>query len=84
MDPPHPRTAPPSVYVRGWRRSPPPGALAAFGDRWVAERRTAVLRVRSAVIPAELNVLLDPAHPDAARVAYGKPEPFSFDPRLLR
>jgi hypothetical protein len=35
------------------------------------------------VVPAELNVLSNPAHPDASRVAYAKPEPFSFDPRLL-
>ncbi|MFY3745248.1 RES family NAD+ phosphorylase [Anaeromyxobacter sp. Red801] len=77
-------TAPPSVYVRGWRHSPAPAALATFGDRWIAERRTAILLVRSAVIPSERNVLLNPAHRDAARVAYGAPEPFSFDPRLVR
>jgi RES domain-containing protein len=77
-------TAPPSVYVRGWRRTPAPRPLARFGDDWVKEARTAVLLVRSAVIPSELNVLVNPAHTDAARIVHGAPEPFGFDPRLVR
>jgi RES domain-containing protein len=76
-------TAPPGAYVRDWRGTPAPRALAAFGDRWVAEQRTAVLLVRSALIPSELNVLLHPTHADAARITYTAPEPFSYDPRLL-
>jgi RES domain-containing protein len=76
-------TAPASAYVTGWRETPPPRALARFGDRWVAEGRTAVLLVRSALVPSELNVLVNPVHPAAARIRYGAPEPFAFDPRLL-
>jgi RES domain-containing protein len=75
--------APAAVRVAGWRRSPPPRALQAFGDAWVASRRSAILYVPSAIIPAERNVLLNPAHPDAGRLIYGVPEPFAFDPRLL-
>ncbi|MBI2497892.1 MAG: RES domain-containing protein, partial [Opitutae bacterium] len=40
------------------------------------------LRVPSVVVPGEFNYLLNPAHPDFKRVKIGKPEPFSFDPRL--
>jgi RES domain-containing protein len=50
----------------------------------VAEGRTAILLVRSALVPAERNVLVNPAHPDAARIVYAAPEPFAFDPRLAR
>lgn len=41
----------------------------------------AVLRVPSAVIPEEWNVLLNPAHPRAGRAKVVATEAFSFDPR---
>jgi RES domain-containing protein len=41
------------------------------------------LRVPSAVIPAETNVLLNPRHPDMARVRVVSIETFAFDRRLL-
>jgi RES domain-containing protein len=75
--------APDDVYIPGWRDYPAPGSLAEFGDRWVSEQRTAVLFVRSVLIPAELNVLINPFHPDAPRMTYAPPEAYRFDPRLL-
>jgi RES domain-containing protein len=77
-------TAPDPTYVNGWRDAPPPTVLVKFGDRWIAESRTSILLVRSAVIPGEMNVLLNPAHPDAARILFDAPEPFAYDARLLR
>jgi RES domain-containing protein len=41
------------------------------------------LELPSAIIRAEANYLLNPLHPDFRRIALGKPEPFSFDARLL-
>jgi RES domain-containing protein len=67
-----------------WRRYPAPEALAARGSQWVRETKTAVLRVPSAVVPQEFNYLLNPAHSDFRRIRVGRPEPFSFDPRLRR
>jgi len=68
---------------RGWRSAPAPRALAALGDRWIRQKRSALLLVPSAIIPHEKNVLLNPAHPDASRIVFGAPEPFRFDPRLI-
>jgi RES domain-containing protein len=76
-------SVPESRLPAGWRAAPAPRALAALGDSWVREKRSALLRVPSAIIPRELNVLVNPAHPDAARIEYGKPEPFRFDGRLV-
>lgn len=76
-------TAPPPVYAPGWRDTPAPPELAAFGDRWAAEQRSAILFVRSVIIPSEMNVIVNPGHPDAARIAYAAPEPFGYDPRVL-
>jgi RES domain-containing protein len=66
-----------------WRNTPPPLALATLGDRWVRERRSAILLVPSALVPSEKNVLINPAHPEARRITYGGPARFSYDPRLL-
>lgn len=69
---------------RRWRSSPAPLAVQGVGDDWVAGGRSAVLRVPSAVIPAEFNYLLNPAHPDFAPITLGPRRRFSFDPRLLK
>jgi len=37
----------------------------------------------SVIIPAELNYVLNPFHPDFTEIEVGKPESFAFDPRLL-
>jgi RES domain-containing protein len=68
---------------RGWRSSPEPRALRRIGDLWVGQVRSALLLVPSAIIPTENNVLINPAHPQASRLEYGKPEAFRFDPRLI-
>lgn len=67
-----------------WRRFPAPVENQAIGDRWLAERRSLILRVPSAIIPAAANFLINPAHPEFGKVVLGRPEQFAFDPRLLR
>jgi RES domain-containing protein len=54
------------------------------GDAWLAEARSASLRVPSVLVPHAWNILLNPAHPDAARSSVRDVEPFGFDPRLWR
>ena len=73
-----------AALPRRWRRYPAPPALADLGTRWADQGRTAVLVVPSAVIPGESNYLLNPRHPDLAKIRIGVPEPFSFDPRMWR
>ena len=67
-----------------WRRNPAPEALAVLGTDWIAAARTPVLAVPSAIVPRESNYLLNPAHPDFAKIKRGTAEPFSLDPRLGR
>jgi RES domain-containing protein len=43
-----------------------------------------VLAVPSAVIPAETNYLLNPEHPDFARIGIGEPLELVTDLRLLK
>lgn len=68
----------------GWRRYPPPEVLAALGTEWVRRGRTAVMAVPSAVIPQELNYLINPRHSDFRRIRIGRPVPFRFDARMWK
>jgi len=65
-----------------WKDNPAPPEARAIGDTWVADGRSAVLRVPSVVVPIEFNYVLNPNHPDFRRVRVGPPIPFPFDPRL--
>ena len=67
-----------------WRSYPAPATLAAIGDRWVRESRTAVLSVPSVVMPDERNFVLNPRHSDFARFVIRAAQPFSFDPGMWK
>lgn len=67
----------------GWNRIADHPWCAAYGDAWIAERRSVSLRVPSAIIPEEQNLILNPAHPDFAQVTIVAERRFQFDPRLL-
>ena len=53
-----------------------------FGDAWLRAASAPVLRVPSAIVTESNNLLLNPAHPDAARARVVDRRPFRFDPRL--
>lgn len=55
----------------------------ALGDAWILEQRTAVLVVPSVVARREMNVLLNPQHPDFKKIVAGSPEPVVWDARLF-
>lgn len=72
----------PSRFPDRWREFPHHSSTREFGAKWARELRSLALRVPSAVVPGEFNYLLNPLHPDFQHVNIGKPEPFTFDPRL--
>ncbi len=56
-----------------------------FGDRWLAEERTAVLVVPAATArPYGRNILLNPGHPEYAKIRIEPPVRVQWDPRLFR
>ena len=74
----------PAALPAGWNLYPGPEVLQDLGDAWVRRGQTCVLVVPSALVPRERNYLLNPAHPDMARLRIARPEPFTFDPRLWK
>lgn len=67
-----------------WRDYPAPSALADLGAQWAAAYQTLALRVPSAVVAPEYNVLLNPLHPAMSQVTIVQVDPYQFDPRLVR
>jgi len=66
----------------GWRSIPILAALQEIGDRWLKEKKQAVLRVPSVIIPEEWNYLINPLHADAHRIRIKNVSYFIFDERL--
>jgi RES domain-containing protein len=77
---------PHSKLPADWQLEPPPPSTQKIGDAWVKSARSAVLAVPSVLVgrKAGINYLINPAHPDIRRIIIGKPEPFAFDPRLIK
>lgn len=60
------------------------GDTQAYGSRWVAEARSLVLKVPSAVLPVSFNYLINPRHPQAKQLRVVRQVEVSLDPRLAR
>lgn len=55
----------------------------AFGCAWQATKRSAILFAPSVIAPLDGNVLINPAHPDFARIRAGLDVPVYWDRRLF-
>ncbi len=55
-----------------------------IGDEWLAKGTSALARVPSAILPNTFNLLLNPIHRDAERVAIVQSTRAMFDLRLLK
>lgn len=66
----------------GWDAEPAGRTSVEFGTAWLRARASALLVVPSVIVAEEFNVLVNPAHPDAARIAARKVRKWTFDARL--
>lgn len=55
-----------------------------IGDAWLRSGRSALLLVPCVIVPAILNVLLNPQHPDSAQIRIVRVYEHPIDPRLRR
>jgi RES domain-containing protein len=68
----------------GWDDLNDVSVAQAFGRDWIEGGRSALLFVPSIVTTArDTNVVVNPGHPDAARIAVGPETPVALDPRLF-
>jgi RES domain-containing protein len=83
-DEPAPEVVDVAALPPNWRDFPAPPELADLGTAWARSNRSLLLRVPSAVVEHEKNILINPAHPDIARAVLTKVEDFRLDRRLAR
>ena len=65
-----------------WVAEPPGRASIDFGDAWLMSNAGALMLVPSIIVPEEYNVLINPAHPSAARMSSAVTRQYLYDPRL--
>lgn len=78
------QTVPLDQLPDGWSGLTPPSAIKYITETWITENKFLVLKVPSAVVEGEFNLLLNPAHSRFSDVRTTDKQPYSFDPHLLR
>jgi RES domain-containing protein len=73
----------PAAYA-GWDAEPVGMVSLDWGTQWAAANSTLLAEVPSVVVPEESNVLLNPRHPDAGRIAATRIRKWLYDVRLRR
>jgi RES domain-containing protein len=68
--------------MAGWREADYIVSRGA-GDAWLLSGTTAILKVPSVVFDVERNALINPAHPDIARIRVVAIEAIRWDDRLF-
>ena len=68
---------------KDWKRFPYDKKTQAIGEGFVADGELA-LRVPSAIVQGDYNILINPNHRDSSKIKILKIEPFAFDARLFR
>lgn len=67
----------------GWDALPAGMVSVQAGAEWLQSKQSALLEVPSVVVPEESNVLINPAHPDAARIVAIAVRKWHYDPRYF-
>jgi RES domain-containing protein len=71
-----------SKLPSGWDDETPIAETQDLGADWIRDRLHAVLSVPSTVVASEKNYVINPKHPEFARIDFRTPVPFRFDSRL--
>lgn len=68
----------------GWDAEPASLTSIGLGTRWITSKSSVLLVLPSVIVPEELNVLVNPAHPGAGGITCRKVRKWLYDPRLRR
>jgi len=70
-----------AFYIPGWQANKT--MSQDYGSKWYREKRSVILRVKSAVIAVESNLIINTLHSDFTRIQFSDPAKTDLDPRLL-
>ena len=78
------QTAPLNFLVKGWDSFPFCNETVSYGTSFLQNKEYLALKVPSAIIPDEFNIILNPLHPDLQACKVISSIPFIFDKRILK
>ena len=67
-----------------WRTEQAEIQLQMYGSNWLKKQESLAMKVPSAVLPKENNILINPFHKDFQHIKVIESGKMDFDPRLLR
>jgi RES domain-containing protein len=67
-----------------WNSNPIVKATQYAGDDFLSANNNLMLQVPSAIVPGDLNYIINPRHPDFKSLTIAFSEPFVFDSRLFK
>ena len=73
-----------SQLPKRWNAEPPGPASKRIGNDWIKNARSAVLALRSVIVPLERTFLLNPRHRHFGKIKITDSGDFVLDPRLPR
>jgi RES domain-containing protein len=76
------QTVPQDVLVKGWDSFPFCVETVNYGTSFLKDKKNLALKVPSAIIPDEFNIILNPLHPDISNCKILSSIPFIFDKRF--
>ena len=76
-------TITPQELPTGWKLESSYSQTQLIGSVWYEAGETLLLKVPSAVVPAEYNFVINARHPDFAKVILKSKEPFIYDYRFI-
>lgn len=77
------KEASPDRLPSGWDAVPCEPVSQRFGDQWLRDQETAVLKVPSVVLPVEWNYILNPQHQDFSKIHFSAEDDLPVDERLM-
>lgn len=78
------QTVPQNVLVKGWDSFPFCNETVGYGTSFLQNKEYLALKVPSAIIPDEFNIILNPLHPDIQVCKVIGSIPFIFDKRISK
>ncbi len=69
---------------KDWRKFPYSKLTQELGDSFIKKNEILYIKVPSAVVQGDCNILINPQHPDSGKVKILKIEKFAFDERIFR
>jgi RES domain-containing protein len=67
-----------------WMENPPNSLTQSFGDAFVKSNKALAMRVPSAIVKQEFNLLINPNHKDSYHIEIINSYPFVIDNRLAK